>query len=349
MAGSVACAVFVSFSDYDRADGSAEAGAGTAGSGGLADGSFGGAGGTAGGGAAGAAGAAGTAGTAGTGGGGIPDAASCTDGACLPVPAAPWTGPVALLEFPVSSNQLCSGDYPEQKFEGHGTVDCGVATCQCGACSPPTNQSCAPGSGNLWSDLQCKATAKSYTTTVCTGTTGQKAVSVQAPVGSGTCGGIAALSATIPQGVFTDTLRTCGLSTPTQGSCQPSEVCAPTPTSPFEATLCIFATGDSACPAGPYSVKRLAYVSISENRSCSTCGCSAATVSCKGNLVAYSDGVCSSASLGTLDAGAGCQPFPAGTTAIQWQYTPSGGACTANSSLTGSCAGSDPTTICCLP
>src|SRR5437762_2820677 len=80
--------------------------------------------------------------------------------------------------------------------------------------------------------------------------------------------GAGAVTQTVPPPSWAQVAQACIQTTaPVQGSCNTGELCAPPPESNFN--LCIAHSFDLPCPAGAYSVKRVAYESQNDTRGCS--------------------------------------------------------------------------------
>lgn len=119
-----------------------------------------------------------------------------------------------------------------------------------------------------------------------------------------------------------------------QGTCRGGELCVA-----GAAKLCIARKGDVACPAGPFSVKRLRFGGIAEGRACTECTCTRPANDC----TPVGIGDCRSETPNVPLSLTGCYahskviPVP-------------DGACTPSvPTPTGAATGVDPTTLCCEP
>jgi hypothetical protein len=235
------------------------------------------------------------------------DPASCT----LAGVVAGWT-PVALT---TASSPTCPAAFGQpQPLVSNPAA--GAGACDCAAASP-VSPTCDNGT------LAFKVNAGAFTTCglsglavavaggTCTPISGYLAdyVSVDAPPATGG-------SCTGTKTIDSSKLTTSGSLACSPISC-PESVCAGVVPPGFAA--CIEATGDVACPSGPFSTKQL--VGDSATLDCSACSC-AATATCSGGSVAmWSDSACGASKVFTLPAGSCTQTNMGGTPVKGIVYT----------------------------
>jgi hypothetical protein len=115
--------------------------------------------------------------------------------------------------------------------------------------------------------------------------------------------------------------------------------------------MCIFMSGDVACPSGLYVTKHVAYGGLADTRTCTGCGCGAPSGgTCKGALQPQTTAPCAANAVVT-DV-----PLPAMCASVgqalsfTYQASVSGGQCVVQQGTpTGSASPTNPTTFCCLP
>jgi len=131
-------------------------------------------------------------------------------------------------------------------------------------------------------------------------------------------------------------------------SCAAGESCVST-----AGAVCVFSPGEVACPEGPYSVQRIAYAGLDDDRSCTECTCAPATgVACTGTLTTYTDETCGADAQQFAVPLTMCQNVSGATQVIHLTYQASaeGGRCTPLGGVpTGTATANGPTTFCCLP
>jgi hypothetical protein len=301
------------------------------------------------------------------------DSASCPTGSqCVdPVPTG-WSGPLILSDQtsgpPAPTAPACPSSYSTDAYDGNGTLSAPAATCGCscgtltsaGSCNSTTPLGVELFTSTDCSGTACDSAALPYSPTgfcVGTGCSGVMSARVQqATPENGTC--TAAPSQTIPPWAWSETARACQPAS-VGGGCSASQVCVPTPPSPFQAQLCILQSGDVACPAGStYSVKHTFYGSTMDSRACSMCSCGEATGgTCSGGtvIVASEDtGSQCGGMTSNIPTDGNCYPVSIGNgnafaeaTAVA---TASGGTCAPmGGTATGAVTPAEPTTICCQP
>ncbi|MCC6901111.1 MAG: hypothetical protein IT377_19215 [Polyangiaceae bacterium] len=360
-------------------------GGGGTGGGGTGGGGTGGTGGTGGGGTGGTGGGGtGGGGTGGTGGGG-----TCTNGTCVPNPPSGWQGPAIYYEG-TASPPSCPSSYPTIKqtassgFEA-GTVTC--PTCQCGA---PSGVSCqadvtffdglscgGTGCWGSWAGV-CGGANPLTVTSACkaqnicwsSGGSGKplSAAFTKLTLAGGTCNSTSQGTINKPAPKYSKSVRACGDPTGTTGSCGASNTCVPPAPSGFTNNICIYQTGDVACPGGAWAKKSVFYTANpTDTRACSACGCGSPTGNCTGaTLELYTDGSCTQEkdTIATAEMGGctnikvdsspvaspGCNGTGGDSRSLKLVGgTASGGTCpTTGGTVTGSADPAGPVTFCCL-
>jgi hypothetical protein len=282
--------------------------------------------------------------------------------ACTPAAPAGFTGPVAFdLQNPGSGNAPtpldCSAPYATDVFGSlfaSPNADPAVCQCECGAVA----NGCAGPMVETYTSNMCN------TTNPCTtiqagacqaagcGIGGQSGSIVAAAQPSGgACG--SSVQKTVPTWDSTQdwgtAARVCAPTTspPTTG-CTGTEVCAPA--SQFGTSLCIYQTGNVACPSS-YPNRHLLDMSGTDTRSCTNgCTCGSPTgVTCSSSVTWSSSATCSPSA--PITSGGACVFF-GGTLSppyIAATVTTTGGACASGGSSTpsGAVTPTGPTTVCC--
>jgi hypothetical protein len=288
-----------------------------------------------------------------------PDAAICpATSACIEAPISGWNGPAIFYDGAVgTSPPACSGDYDMTAAALNGGLDGGSATCAC-KCGIPTGTSCGSATLTSFNQLTCPPLNPVGSETLPPGTcepfnlAGSYYVLGVPNVTGGSC--TASLNKNIPPPTWSSQFRACTSSaTLTGAGCSADQVCAPRPATPFDPQICIYASGDVACPSGSsYSNKIVRYESFTDTRDCSGgCTCGAPSGSCAGQ-VSLTEGP-TTAGCGTVaDAHltpGGCDALSPGN-AVHAIYNPAPApTCTpSTSTLMGMLSATQPTTFCCL-
>ena len=203
--------------------------------------------------------------------------------------------------------------------------------------SPPSNGACTPVPDNL-----CGSGGSVLTDNV--------------TAYSATCA--PSVSATRPTPSWSDSARLCSTACP--GS---MKSCVIGPTAGFGTTVCIFQSGDIACPSTTYVKKSVYYAGFVDSRSCGACSCSDVD---GGTCVNFGTGTPSSMTIYTGSGCTGsswtdvtldvCGPYPVGAlipTPASVSYAPviTSGTCPGVSSppqAQGSVTSTGATTVCCM-
>lgn len=268
--------------------------------------------------------------------------------ACFGAPPSGWQGPVALASASAMAPP-CGGDYSVDVL--HASADLDAPAAECGCTCDTSGVTCPSSfSVNLFSDATCTSSSKCDAVTVSVGA----CIDVQkncfnvngigpAPSVGGSCS--PKPTSNVPAWSWKSDVRACELAVPpTRGGCAAEEVCAPLPSAAMGLRPCVFQSGDVACPAGPYSVKRVLYGGAVDSRACSTCGCAAPTGSCTATIGSNCPPT-TTATLGSCTALG--DPNRIVLTAAP---TPTGAMCAATGGqATGAVTPNSPTTVCCLP
>jgi hypothetical protein len=276
--------------------------------------------------------------------------------ACVPPAPPSWNGPLELYAGAAGTPPACSMHFVDA-YDGVGELNAPPATCGC-SCGSPT-VTCTAGGLTLY-DGACTSTTPCDMVPLADGAcvevnangkcsfTTLSAILSAPQVASASCA--AQGSKTVPPAAWGLQARACASSVALEKlDCTGGAVCAPQPQSPFEAKVCVAATGQQACPSGPYSVQHVFYGGVDDTRDCSACTCPApANASCASSAVAYisSDGSCSGMTT-TVASGCGQLLTPKD---VRLTVTPSSGGCgSGQSAPTGTADPTQPTTFCCLP
>ncbi len=281
--------------------------------------------------------------------------ADCADPDCTgagwvctgPAPGG-WTGPVALYNG-APAGPACSGNYPTQRYEGNGGLGCAPVTCS--ACS------CAAGGvtcgGVNISFGVTSACASNFYNSVPVGScfnlpgTGyQYARHANLEGSTGSCASSGGTLTVRPAPTWSGLGRVCGRGPLVTGGCAPAETCAPRAPTGFGSKLCIFASGDLACPAGPYSVKTVLFADYADGRACSACACG--TPVCTKNISLFSSFNCN---VGAAPPPLSCQDiYGGGINVLSFRVNSNVASCpTTGGAATGACTEATPTTVCCRP
>jgi hypothetical protein len=277
-------------------------------------------------------------------------------------PSGDWFGPVLLYEGDAAP-PACSAGYSTEAVRGGTGITATPATCSACTCTP--------------ADPGCAAFLNFETSlsTTCGAAAGG---TCSFPVNS-SCQELNSPCLTQPTGyvesLLPDTPPTCMPSVQqstksaadwarhalacapddelARAGCESGELCAPA--EPFDGELCIYHYFDVACPAGPYTDRRVYGTLIADTRDCSECDCSHdcdytwrvftdADTTCTGAAVATltEPNQCSAVSPGSV-TGTGGRIRVSTSVAGTGECTPSGG------TATGSAQAQNPVTVCCLP
>ncbi len=293
-----------------------------------------------------------------------------------PVPAGGWLGPALLwLGASTATSPSCPTGY-QTALDAHqgptGTAD----TCIC-ACTP-SGQACS-ATGTFHVDQNCQATpgctsvaTSSTSNGACTplptnncGTGGSFEVgggAIPAPTG-GACTATPSVATQGSTPAWTTSARVCAASGPidSPGGCTtPGDQCVPVSpgaASGFSATLCVYQSGDLACPTDYPNNRQVVFSGEDgSSRGCGACTCTTASPaggSCAATITVFSNADCSGNTvpynLGTACVGYNNQS-PTDPMSVRASYTVTAGSCTVatQSQPTGSVVGTGPTTVCCL-
>lgn len=306
----------------------------------------------------------------------------CADPDCQPitacVPSVPfgWSGFAALFEGVPAQAPACPSVFPSPNpYLGNHTPIGGSATCGACSCNPATGQACNPPLEITVRNATCGNVAN-FTGNVmmpagwdgtCYGTSGFPAgdvqcngpcnVAVTSPAPTVTGGSCATQGgqATVPPLSWAILGKACGDST-FGGGCGAGSVCQPKPPLPFVSGICIYKSGDNACPGATYTQKHVFFGGAMDTRGCTPCQCGAVSGgTCTVEMSVYSDNTthtCNTLQT-TFNAG-GCGNLNGNPAVYSRKATvtqpPTGGTCPASGGQpTGSIAPSDPTTFCCVP
>ena len=188
---------------------------------------------------------------------------------CYPAVPPGWTGPLELFDSPSATEPACAGAFASTPtFEGHDDLSAVAAQCSTCSCDAPSGATCPDPSIQFFTDGTCGSPCASVTASAgaCTAfdpsncRDGDLHASASVPQPEGGACVPSAETAIVPAVTWGRAVRACRTAQgPAQGSCGTGEVCAPDPGLGFAPHPCISQGGDTACPSGAYSVKRLGY------------------------------------------------------------------------------------------
>lgn len=235
----------------------------------------------------------------------IPDVAvplTCKTGnfRCIAAAPAGWSPPFALYTGAVTGAPSCPTDAPLPALDAYNGLT-GVAPAVCGSCTCVASKiGCNKVTGTAYQNANCSGGCNSFNSTVqmSDGTCGdfdctngnESSIYVPLPTVSATCTPQAPKpTVTKPPTSWSGRALGCRAPTVAQVDCAAGEVCATKAPSPFASTMCISQSGNVACPAGIYSVKKGPYATgTSDTRDCTACACGAATGNCTATVTPYS-------------------------------------------------------------
>jgi len=284
-------------------------------------------------------------------------------GVCVSPAPIGWTGPFATWSGSPASPPTCTGAWAGQAVSGFDGLNASPATCSC-TCDPATGQSCAPLVVNVFfEDAQCSGAYACGTTTLTTGCqplgascgasyTAYYETSSPTPPTGGQCGTPQTTTSVPPPSWTTETLLCAYSGTSSASGCATGDTCVDAPLAPF-GPLCIYTSGSTTCPSGPYGVQHEDFQGIDDSRGCSSCGCSGPNGgSCTGGGGVLWSGTtsCFNGSQKSMGASAACSSAGfSGVGSVQGSLpTLTPGTCTASGGLpAGTASPSQPITVCC--
>jgi len=301
------------------------------------------------------------------------EAANAPDGAprcaCASPAPANWTGPFELYDGNPGNVPACPGGLTEvlTAFADFGTVP--PAECSACACDGPTGLSPGPVTVDAFAQgVACGGPGYKRTSAVtslgaCTPLPycnsgcgpGPAPYDYQTSNGPPPLGGScnpSGGSATRPTLLWGRAARGCGVSNPSSQGCTSGQVCAVSPSPPFESKPCILQVGDVACPGTPYTQRRLFYTSADDSRGCTACSCDPpGGVSCTATLDYFASSDCSNGLQATGSAPSGtCISAGMNIYVKAASASCSGGTCpTRGGQPTGTASPKTPVTVCCAP
>lgn len=291
-------------------------------------------------------------------------AGACTapGAVCTSIVPPGWIGPLAVYAGSSAGAPACPTSMT-QVLDMHEQMDGPQpASCSC-SCGAPSGATCgavdyygygAPGCGTcVTSDIVLTPGLCSWIAETCDAEpyTYSSFASERAASG-GQCAVIQA-PPNVPPVTWETEVRACQpTGVLTTAGCGAGEVCSPAGSAPFGAAMCIAQAGDVACPAGPYSVKQVAYGGASDTRSCTACSCGPVEgAACSATLQFSNQPDCSQPfavsglplSCGAITVG--------GFYGLVTTSGPYGGACAVAGGgvPVGTAVPDQPTTLCCAP
>ncbi len=265
-----------------------------------------------------------------------------------------WNGPVSLASIAGGNFPACGGAYATAAQQGHDGFSATPAQCGC-SCTGPTNVSCNTGIDvTYYTDTGCNTTyggagLPSVGFCVTTGdTTVQGTKGLAQPTAyNGDCGSNP--SKNVPAVTWTNSYSACTYDAPSDtGGCTNSGLCVQSPTS---GKPCVYQVGDVACPGTGYTTKTLVYTTVSDNRSCATCTCTASAGTCTGSLDVFDGPSCGGTKLASITTNGSCTPTASAKSSVATAINTNPGTCGNNGTggPTGTASASGPVTVCCAP
>jgi hypothetical protein len=273
---------------------------------------------------------------------------------CIPAVPVGWAGPTDLY-LGATPAPACPG-LSTDSFDGMEGLQAAAATCDC-ECGPP-QVTC--GSAALNTSIVSGCATQCATTTpvldtcftapanclTLPGTTGTFQTLTVA-VTSATCSPQPTVGITPP--TWNTYARTCALpSGSARDDCPAGQVCARTPSDPFQPVACIVQAGAKDCPADGYTQAHTEYTGLNDTRGCTACTCGASgKAECTGTLYGYAttNGTCGG--MADIYDPAVCVPTNLRSD-LKVEATGSGGACDPSAvTPRGASTPTGTTTICC--
>lgn len=308
---------------------------------------------------------------------------------CIAAVPLGWQGYFTLYDGPGAQDPGCPMDQPKSAYTGNAGLMSSPAQCSC-TCNPPTGEKCVqpdliltdqtcgnggfcggtltgPTQANVCSDTQMPAhyylggqtTCGPNANMTCSSQTGQPCnVSVVAPpatVNSGSCTANPVVTK-LPPVSWSAVGEACNGGAVVTTGCNNGLQCMQKPAAPYVAGECIMSSGDVPCPPGVFSQKHTFYLSTSDTRGCTNCGCqSSSGGTCSATMTIYSQAGCAGAQLGNVQSSS-CLNFAANSNpsvsvgVIATFSAIAGSSCpTTGGQPLGSVVETNPTTFCCVP
>ncbi len=282
---------------------------------------------------------------------------ACTTHSCVAAAPSGFAGPVELF-VGTGSLPSCAGGFTQTALNGGTAAVFDPATCSSCQCSAPA--ACASfldfrvsGAGNCGTGSTCTSTVSASCAQLGSSClVGQSTVSLEArPIGASSSCTAGTENATKNAPSWAVQALACAPPHVGQG-CKQAEVCAPARlASPFQSTLCVYKSGDVACPAATYTDKRVYYTKLDDTRSCSACTCSdTGTCSYAWNVYDTTDTSCASAPVVTLAENQCAQVNPSSDKLrVGVGITGAPGCSSGGGQPQGAVSASGAVTVCCEP
>ncbi len=307
--------------------------------------------------------------------------ADCADTDCTPVyacvagPPLGWEGYVSLFDGAEADKPSCPSTFPTP-FNGHRNLMTPSHSCTGCSCGTPTGQICDLADMITVSDKNCGFAGQTINSInppsawqgecfgpaglqggqPCAGGPCNSSVTTAKPtVTGGTCTAQGGMSDQLPEqwGAFG-----FGCSGALQGGgCGAGSVCQPKAAMPFRSGLCVYKSGENACPVGEFSQQFVYFEKAEDTRACSACECNAPTgATCDATIKIYGDQAVNQCTMeiASFNAG-GCANLVSNPAVFGRAATivgPTGGTCGvkgAGGQATGALTPVNPTTFCCIP
>jgi hypothetical protein len=272
------------------------------------------------------------------------------DEVCTPTAPAGWSGPSAIYRG-ADAPPDCPDELPTIAFEANDDLVAPAPTCTC-SCGKVTNAVCRTvvrENGTQCLNLQFNLPSWNVTGNQCLSiSTNATALRSDQPIldtSNASCS--VNPGENVPNAAFATRVKGCELPEPA-GACEDDGQCLPVAPDPW-GEVCIYAEGDYACPAGPFSERTLLHTDFEDTRGCTDCSCTDPTGTCSGTVRYQSAcvgdliGIYASGPVGT------CQTMLTAPNAVLYQSQmtvscqPEGGA------PEGQATPTNPITLCCMP
>jgi hypothetical protein len=276
---------------------------------------------------------------------------------CTPPPPSGWT--LVSLGMGTTTPPACTGAYATSTNTGNTGLNAPQAMCGCACSNPPINVQCNTGVSITYYTDSCVTSYGSagLPPNFCVNTGSSTVTHAKGSTGptsyNGDCTATPSKSVTPP--TWSNSYSACGYAAKYDtGGCMNSAQCvAPTPTG-FGPKPCVYQVGDIACPTTTYTVKTTFYTSVSDNRDCATCTCSASAGVCSATIDGYNATFCGMGTgsvVGTVPTDGTCYSCPGCISSIAPTVTATPGTCgnSGTGGPTGSATEAGPVTVCCTP
>jgi hypothetical protein len=284
--------------------------------------------------------------------------ADCANFSCAAEAPPGWSGPVLAYVGDTASAPACATPWAlvQELYDG---IDADSADCAACSCGTPAGGSC----GNPTATVHDTAAVCTSTTlqtfgplnaqsciTFSYGDASNAALAGEPPVtDEGSCAPAGGTLVQLPTVTWQTTARLCAGDL--GAGCSGGEVCVPQAAAPFEATTCVYQSGDLACPGG-FGDRHMLFAGFDEGRDCGSCSCGDASGgSCTGTVRVYEANDCKAKKTDVPADGSTCVSFDHATGSVGYAPDaggPLGGDCSPSGGAPeGEASPSQPFTVCC--